>query len=365
MSVSKQNFLQAHWDWLVALIGVLALVGAVGLYVMETGGIEDASSYSNSLKAMTPAHEGVEPADLTVFQKVLRGAKSPAQIPAVDAKKASFLASERRVLCRQGDAESKKKACGRPIPSECEQCPFCGAKQVVVKVEVDTDHDGLPNDWEKKYALNPNDPTDAAKDADGDGFTNLEEFTAGTDPRDKMSHPDYLDSVSLAGGLRLTTLPFYFNNAMPIPGGHRFTFQRLGMKGFDAKVSAKMNEEIVSSDRKSWKSGWKVTKYEQKTEQRQIAGSKLKRPVDVSTVDIERIADGKKMTIRVGERNVPIESQAELQYTRGEGKKIVVASGMEFELNGMKYRVVKLGGNENGGEVTILDLQTKKEKTVR
>lgn len=365
MSASKQNFLQAHWDWLVAVVGVLALVAAGGLYMLTMGDTLDASSYRSSLEAKTPANEGVEAADLTVFQKALRGAKKPAQIPSVDAKKASFLASERRVLCRQGDPDSKKKACGRPIPSECPECPFCGAKQVVVKVEVDTDHDGMPNDWEKKYGLNPNDPSDAAKDADADGFTNLEEYTAGTDPKDKMSHPDYLDYVSVAGGLKQTTLPFYFNNATPIPGGHRFTFQRLGMKGFDAKVSAKMNEEIVSSDRKSWKSGWKITKYEQKTEQRQIAGSKLKRPVDVSTVDIERITDGKKMTIRVGERNVSIESQAELQYTRGEGKKVVVAAGTEFDLNGMKYRVVKLGGNENSGEVTILDLQTKKEKTVR
>lgn len=365
MGASKQNFFQAHWDWLVALGGVLALVGAGAMFAMTMGGTEDATSYTGSLNAMRPAHEGVPAADLTVLEKSLRGAKSPAQLSAVDAKKASFLASERRVLCRQGDAESKKKACGRPIPSACEVCPFCGAKQVVVKVEVDTDHDGMPNDWEKKYGLNPNDPSDAAKDADGDGFTNLEEFMAGTNPKDKMSHPDYLDSVSVAGGLKQTSLPFYFNNATPIPGGHRFTFQRIGMKGFDAKVSAKMNEEVVSPDRKSWKSGWKVTKYEQKTEQRQIAGSKLKRPVDVSTVDIERITDGKKMTIRVGERNVSIESQAELQYTRGEGKKFVVAVGTEFELNGMKYRVVKLGGNENGGEVTILDLQTKKEKTVR
>lgn len=365
MSASKQNFLQAHWDWLVVLCGVLALVAAGGFYVMTLGGVEDVDSYANSLRAMTPAHEGVEPVDLTVYQKTMRGAMTPAQISALDPKRANFLASERRVLCRQGDPDSQKKACGRPIPSECEACPFCGAKQAVVKVEVDTDHDGMPNDWEKKFALNPNDPGDAAKDSDGDGFTNLEEFMAKTDPTDKKSHPDYLDSVSLAGGLKQTTLPFYFNNATPIPGGHRFTFQRLGMKGFDAKVSAKMNEEIVSPDRKSWKSGWKVTKYEQKTEQRQIAGSKLKRPVDVSTVEIERIVDGKKMAIRINERSVSIESQAELQYTRGEGRKITVAVGTEFELNGMKYKVTKLGGTENSGEVTILDLQTKKEKTVR
>lgn len=121
----------------------------------------------------------------------------------------------------------------------------------------------------------------------------------------KKAQPSH-DSVNAVKGDMEETLPFYFTNATPVLGGYRFTFQRLGMKGFDAKVSAKMNEEIMSSDRNSWKSGWKVTKYEQKTERRQIAGSKLVRPVDASTVDIERISDGKKMTIQVGERNVKI-----------------------------------------------------------
>jgi hypothetical protein len=47
---------------------------------------------------------------------------------------------------------------------------------------VDTDHDGMPDEWEKKYGLDPNDPSDAAKDLDGDGYTNLEEYLNGTDP---------------------------------------------------------------------------------------------------------------------------------------------------------------------------------------
>jgi hypothetical protein len=51
----------------------------------------------------------------------------------------------------------------------------------------DTDRDGMPDDWEIANGLAPNDPTDAAKDADGDGFTNLEEYLAGTDPRSPNS----------------------------------------------------------------------------------------------------------------------------------------------------------------------------------
>lgn len=40
----------------------------------------------------------------------------------------------------------------------------------------DTDHDGMPNDWELRIALNLNDSRDANSDRDGDGYTNLEEY---------------------------------------------------------------------------------------------------------------------------------------------------------------------------------------------
>lgn len=43
-------------------------------------------------------------------------------------------------------------------------------------VPVDSDHDGIPDDWEKAHGLNPNDPTDADKDLNGDGYTNLEKY---------------------------------------------------------------------------------------------------------------------------------------------------------------------------------------------
>jgi hypothetical protein len=49
-------------------------------------------------------------------------------------------------------------------------------------VEIDTDKDGMPDYWEIRYGLNPNDATDAAKDKDGDGVSNLAEFKKGTNP---------------------------------------------------------------------------------------------------------------------------------------------------------------------------------------
>jgi len=43
-------------------------------------------------------------------------------------------------------------------------------------VPVDSDHDGIPDDWEKTHGLNPNEPSDANKDLNGDGYTNLEKY---------------------------------------------------------------------------------------------------------------------------------------------------------------------------------------------
>ena len=40
---------------------------------------------------------------------------------------------------------------------------------------VDSDHDGIPDDWERRAGLNPNDPRDAS-DAHDDGYTNLEKY---------------------------------------------------------------------------------------------------------------------------------------------------------------------------------------------
>ncbi len=47
----------------------------------------------------------------------------------------------------------------------------------------DADRDGMPDAWERAHGLNPADPADAAADANGDGYTNIEEYLNGRDPK--------------------------------------------------------------------------------------------------------------------------------------------------------------------------------------
>jgi hypothetical protein len=51
----------------------------------------------------------------------------------------------------------------------------------------DSDGDGLPDEWEIAYGLNPTNAADATLDADGDGVGNRDEYLAGTRPDEAHS----------------------------------------------------------------------------------------------------------------------------------------------------------------------------------
>jgi hypothetical protein len=54
----------------------------------------------------------------------------------------------------------------------------------------DSDNDGMPDEWEKKYGLNPKDPKDATSDINGDGYTNIEKYINNINPTKKVDWKD-------------------------------------------------------------------------------------------------------------------------------------------------------------------------------
>ncbi|OYX79466.1 MAG: polysaccharide lyase, partial [Flavobacteriales bacterium 32-34-25] len=54
------------------------------------------------------------------------------------------------------------------------------------KAYKDSDNDGMPDAWEKKFGLNPKDASDANADLNGDGYTNIEKYINGIDPTKKV-----------------------------------------------------------------------------------------------------------------------------------------------------------------------------------
>ena len=83
-------------------------------------------------------------------------------------------------------------AVGRSIVTAINE-GIAGHLELIARDPADRDGDGLPNGFEVDNGLDPDDPSDAVGDLDGDRLTNLEEFRLGTDPGDADTDDDGID----------------------------------------------------------------------------------------------------------------------------------------------------------------------------
>ncbi|MBN2180662.1 MAG: hypothetical protein JW715_02015 [Sedimentisphaerales bacterium] len=125
---------------------------------------------------------------MEAFESVL--AKAGATLPRRDAvdKRVTETVRTGKVITQNGIVNDPEEVGGYPEYSFSTD-----------EVPVDSDHDGMPDGWEAKYELNPNEVADGSADSDGDGYTNVEEFLNGTNPREKVDYTNLgnnVDSIS-------------------------------------------------------------------------------------------------------------------------------------------------------------------------
>jgi hypothetical protein len=81
------------------------------------------------------------------------------------------------------------------------------SSNAVITILPDTDGDGMPDEWELAHNFDPNSPDDAVQDTDLDGFSNLDEYIAGTDPLDRETLPE-MHLLEVAGSPPTASLLF-------------------------------------------------------------------------------------------------------------------------------------------------------------
>ena len=82
----------------------------------------------------------------------------------------------------------------------------------------DSDSDGMPDAWETKYGLNPNDASDATSDQDNDGVSALDEFLAGTIPSGSLDIDGNGQYDALTDGLLLLRGMFGLDGSALVTG---------------------------------------------------------------------------------------------------------------------------------------------------
>ncbi len=340
-----------QYDKLIAVVVLVILLVSLG-YLTSAGAArkQDEATYIQKLEGLKPSGGAVAAMEMRDYEAATRALRAPFQLSPLDAQQAGLLSPERRVSCVNA-------ACQKPIPFEAAACPFCDAKQPPAKPStegLDSDRDGIADKDENRLGLNPQDPSDAKGDLDGDGFNNLEELQAGTDPKAAGSHPALVNLLRVKE-LRGKRLPLIFSGVNTMPNGKKqLVFNLVGQGARTYWV--KEGDPIGETD-------YVTGKVEIKSEERSDPNMPgIKRRVDVSTVVVKRKSDNKELVLRVNESGMNTDVEAVIVLPLDNSEYSVLENGT-FKVRDETYRVVSV---DNGAtSVVIENVATRQQKVVR
>lgn len=195
--------------------------------------------------------------------------------------------------------------------------------------------------WFRKYGLDPKDPAMLDADSDGDGFSNREEFLAGTNPRDPNSMPGMLDGIVMKE-LKEVRIPVILRE---VKGG-KARVQRLDTPGME-----------------EWEQGTNVKglPYRVTAVKQEVKADKHGVFSDVSQVKIENL-DTKESSVLI--RDLPArssETHAILMGPDGIPKSVHVDEVIELPgQKDKKFKVIELRPDQ----VVIEEIGTRRPLTI-
>ncbi len=205
-------------------------------------------------------------------------------------------------------------------------------------------HPPIKNSWLIKYNLPWWDRDVKEQDPDEDRFSNIDEYNAGTDPKDKTSVPPYYTKLLLK---KFISVPFRLKFTGTPDDGQTFSINPLD--GNRRTQMLPIGEIIAGTP-------YKIISYTSKME----TVNEIER--DISELTVENTETGKKVVlIRGKEANDPT-SFAEFEY-RYDNSVFKVKKDDEFALTpetGHKYKLIDI----NAAEALIQDQKSKEQHKI-
>ena len=185
-------------------------------------------------------------------------------------------------------------------------------------------HPPVPNEWLEEFSLPITEGDVLDQDPDGDGFNNLDEWQAHTNPIDKNSHADYITKLKM---ISLAQEPFRFVFSSWV--GDTYAINTIDHR--QPTQFLKIGETIRSTL-------FKLVKFKEKNEK-----SKFGTDVDVSELTLENAENKDELTLTKGKTTTSPESVANFLYTWGGDQRFSAKKGQEFFLKPqteIKYKLI-------------------------